>query len=70
MNLFRNTYNDLDEIREWIRNESGAMEIFRTRFPDKEIEEADLEEFKDLFDENENIASAYREYHYGRQWNV
>ena len=68
MNLFRNTYNDIDEIREWIISNPEVCRIFCDQHPDEDIGVADLETIKDWFDEHEDIASAYREYHYGKQW--
>ena len=70
MNLFRNTYNDIDEIREWINAEETAATVFHKQFPDREIDDVDLETIRNWFEEHEEIASEYREYHYGKQWNV
>lgn len=70
MNLFRNTYNDLEEIREWIKNEPNMSELFEARFPDTEVDNIDLEKIREWFEENEEIASEYRQFHYGKQWNV
>ena len=70
MNLFRNTYNDLEEIREWIKNEPNMSELFEARFPETKVDNIDLKKIREWFEENEEVASEYRQFHYGRQWNV
>ncbi len=68
LNLFTNLYNNVDEIREWLKEDKEAADAYLSDHPSVDLEGSDLENIAVWLTEHEDEAKRYREYHYGRQW--
>ncbi len=68
MNLFKNLYNDVDEIREWLKEDKEAADAYLSDHSSADLEGLDLEDVSAWLTEHEDEAKRYREYHYSRQW--
>ncbi len=68
MDLFKNLYNDKDEILEWLATDNEANKAFDNCHDNSK--EAELEELKSWLSENECFAQRYREYHFQKQWSI
>ena len=68
MNLFTNLYNNVDEIREWLKEDKEAASAYLADHPSADLENSDLENIAAWLTKHEDEAKRYREYHYGRQW--
>ena len=68
MNLFTNLYNDKDEILEWLNSDKEANKAFKNFCNGKK--EVNLEDLREWLLQNEELAQSYREYHFGKQWNL
>lgn len=70
MNLFTNLYNDVDEIREWLKEDKEAADLYLSDHKETDIGQSELSDISEWLHNHEAQASKYREFHYGRQWNL
>ena len=68
MALFTNLYTDKQEILEWLETDEDAKRSFRQS--QNEGCEIEITELQNWLNGNEEYAQKYREYHYGKKWNV
>ncbi len=68
MNLFTNLYNDIDEIREWLKKDSDAANALMEGQSSASLDTLDLNGIAAWLIEHENEASRYREFHYEKLW--
>ena len=69
MNLFTNLYNDIDEIREWLKQDGDAAKSYLADHRSENLDSLDLNDMAAWLTEHEDAASRYREYHYEKLWN-
>ena len=68
MSLFTNLYTDKQEIIEWLETDKDAKGSFMQFHSNGD--DIQLKELQNWLNENEEYAQKYREYHYGKKWNV
>ena len=69
MNLFSNLYSDEEEIKEWLSKDAEAKLAFEKACPTFK-EGTTLNQLRNWLAQDEESAKRYREFHYGRQWNL